>query len=505
MTSQTKNSVMAILKETTEGTPISPSLAADYVRLQDGFSAEPSFATLENAELTGSIGMAKKIKGIEEPSMSFSHYLRHSSSEGVQPDYSDLLENALGSVDVRSTERDTIAASTVSLVKLDVGEGAEFERGDALLVKHSANDYEIRNVLSVSSDDLTLAQDLNNAPPVSTALGKNILYKPVNTGHPTHTFWLFMGNATAGAVQMMSGGRVTSVSIECNAGEFINASYSAEGIEFYFNPIEITSSTNKMDFDDDGITEQNVSVSAKMYKDPYELAEALQTAMDAATGDSITVSFIDSGANAGKFSIASDGAQLNLLFSSGANTAQSIASKIGFDVADETGALEYFSDSVISKASPQTPSFDSADPLVAKNNEVLIGNSSSQITCFEASSVTVNVENTKADILSVCSASGKSGSVISERSISVEISALLEDHQAEEFKDFRKNNQIIFTYNGGTKSGNNWEPGKCINMHSPTMTIDEFSLDDADGLVQLNMTLSSYVDNGLNEFFINLL
>jgi len=504
MALQTNASVMAVKKETTEGTPVVPASGADFVALQEGFSVAPNFDALEYAELTGSIGAAKNVKGLENPTFSFSHYIRGSGAVATQPDYGDYIENAMGAVAVRATERDTIVGSTVSAVNVNTGEGAEFVRGDAILVKHAANAWEIRNVLSVSGDVLTLAQNLANAPGTAVNLGRNVRYYPVNTGHPTHSVWVYRGNAAGGAVELVSGTRVTSMAIDVTAGDFVNATFDCEGIRYYYNPITLTTNIY-LDFDDGG-GEENAVVAAKTYRDPYELADAIAAAMNALTGDTITVTYNDRGVNAGKFTIASDGAQLDLLWNTGTNTANTLGTAIGFAVAaDDTGALTYTSDNVVSKAAPYTPSFNAVNPLVAKDNQVIFGSDPTQTSCFKASTLSVTVANTKSNILSVCSESGVSGSVVSERAITVELTALLEDHQALEFKNFRANDTVLFTFNTGEKSGGNWVEGKTVNFHSPTMVIDSINLDDTDGLVTLSMTLTAFVSSGLNEFFVNLL
>jgi hypothetical protein len=41
-----KSTIMAIVAEVTEGTPVVPSVAADnFIALQDGFSLEPAFGS----------------------------------------------------------------------------------------------------------------------------------------------------------------------------------------------------------------------------------------------------------------------------------------------------------------------------------------------------------------------------------------------------------------------------------------------------------------------------
>lgn len=503
MTASTRNSVLAVKEEVTEGTPVFPAAVTDYVALQDGFTLEPSFAALESAELTGSIGKSKNVKGLEEPTASLSHYWRHSGVVAQAPNFGPLLKNAFGNETIRATERNTIVGSTTLVVNVDTGEGAEFQRGDAILVKHASNAYEVRNVLSIAGDVLTLSQALSVAPGTGVDLGRNVLYHPADTAHPTHTLTLYRGNAADAAIEQMAGARVTSVGIDFPAGDYINASYDFEGILYNFDPIEIAAADIYIDFTDDAGT-YAASITAQTYKDPYKLREAIESAMNALASDAITVSYDDT---TGKYTIASDGAvTFSLLWNTGANAANTIGDKIGFNTAaDDTGAFTYTSDNAISKASPYAPSFDSANPLVAKSNEVLLGSDTDDVACFQANTVNVTIANTKSDILSVCAESGKKGSVFSAREVTVTISALLESHQAKEFKNFRANDTVKFTYNAGEKTGVNWTEGTVVNVHSPTMVIDSFGLSDADGLVQLDLTLTSFVDSGLGEVFVNFL
>lgn len=501
---QTKASRMAIVTESTEGTPVSPTAAGQYIALQDGYELEPAFDTLENAELTGNIGRAKPIQGLENPSASLSHYIRHSGVEGQEPNFGGLIYGIMGGKSVNATEYNTVAASTAgtasvaAIVKVDVGEGAFFERGEALLIKDGANGYNIRNVKSVSSDNLTLNFNLASAPGTAVNLGKAVLYKPGTTFN-TYSVWDYRGNG--GAVQMLAGGRVLEMGIEASAGELINGSFSIEGLSYYFNPIELTASNNKLDFNDGG--DKNATIAAGFYKDPKDLAAAVQTAMDTLSSDTITCTYSDS---TGKFTIATSGATLNLEWNTGTNTAQTIGTRLGFLVAaDDTGALTYTSDNAMTLTSTHTPSFDSSDPLVAKYNEVLIGGfASSAIIC--PSAVTINLSGEKTDVLCVRSESGKDASVIVGREVSVEVKATLKEYEVDMFHRFHSNTETSFMYNFGEKSGGNWVAGKSVNFYMPTATITDFKISDEGGLVSLEMTLQGYVDSsGNGEVYLNFL
>jgi hypothetical protein len=499
MAEQTRNSVMAIMEESTEGTPVIPSGATDFVALQDGFKLSPSFNVLESAEIRASIGKAKPITGLESPKASFNHYLRHSGVEGTAPNYKKLLKAAFGTETVNGTQYTTASSSSVSVVKVGTGNGANFTRGQALLVKDGTNGYSIRPVLSVSTDDLNLGFNLANAPASGIGLGKAVMYSPANSGHPTLSVWEYRGNG--GAIEMIAGARVTEMGLDIKAGDLIQGSYSLEGVKYHFNPINITSSTKYIDFLDNATT-RAASITAKVYRDPIELATAIQDAMNAlGSSNTFTCTYSSS---TGKFTITSTGSTLTMKWNTGSNTANSIASKIGFSTAaDSTGALTYTSTTAQSWAAPYTPSYDSADPLVAKDNEVLLGGAT-DTTAFSASSLSFKLTDNKSNILDISAASGVSGSVINQRQVSVDVTGLLTRHEADKFKRFRANDDTSFLFNFGTKSGGNWQAGKCGCLYIPTCTISNFELDDLDGLVVVKMTLNGFVDSsGNGEVYLN--
>jgi hypothetical protein len=497
----TRKSAYAVKVESTEGTPVSPTASTDYIPIQADATMSPEFDTLENVELKASIGASKSILGFENPTSSVSVYLTGSGSAGTAPQVDEMLTAAFGNEDVESTEYNTVAASTVSTVKVDTGEGATYRRGQALLVKHPASPYEIRAVDSISGDDLSVSFDLDNAPGVGVDLGLATTYYPADDGHQTLSLWHYLGNG--GATQMISGARVTELGIEFPAGELINASYTLEGLEYYFNPIEITTTDTYLDFTDDDGTFA-AQITPKFYKDPHDLASALTTAMNAtATTQTHSVTYSDS---AGTFTIAnSTGALLSLLWNTGANTANTVGDKIGFSIAaDDTGSTSYASDNPLSFASPQSPSFTNhGDPLAAKNNEVFLGDQQDSV-CFEASSVSFTLSDARQTIDSICATSGRSGSIVQSRSVTVSVTALLEQYDVDQFRRFRENDETRFQINFGTKSGGNYEPGKSGCVYIPTATITSFNVVDDDGLVTLELELTAFVnDQGEGEVFLS--
>lgn len=498
----TKSTVLATKKETTEGTPVLPTSGTDFIPPVEFPEISPEIELLENNELRGSIGAAKGIAGIEAPTASFGLYLKHSGVEGQAPNYGEILEGVFGSTSVQATERSTTAASTTSVVKLGAG-GSDYARGKAILLKDSTNGYSIRPVQSVSSNDLTLGFNLSVAPATGQACGKFVNFSPANSGHPSLSVWRYSGNEHS--IDGIAGGKVTNVEMSASAGELIEMSCELLGSKYFFDPIEITSSTEVIDFDIGG-SPLAASVTVKLWKTPHELASALQTAMVAAGGTGVTVVYNDSGASAGKFTIAKASGTLNLLWFTGANTASTIGTKLGFSVAaDDTGALSYTSDTVQSWAAGFTVSFDAVDPLVAKNNEVFLGDSTDNVN-FCAASLSITFENENSQVKCIGAESGVDSNFFSGRVATISISGRLEKHDADLINRFVNNSDTRFMYNCGEKSGGNWIPGKACSVYVPTCSVTSFSMTDLDGVVGVEIELRSFVDSsGNGEVYLNFL
>jgi len=224
--------------------------------------------------------------------------------------------------------------------------------------------------------------------------------------------------------------------------------------------------------------------------------------MDALTTDNITVTYSDT---TGKFTIASDGVTLSLLWNTGTNTATTIGSDLGFTVsADDTGATSYTSDSAISFDPPATPSYDSTDAIVVKNAQLLIGDFD-DTTCRVASNVSFSISTPKTDILSVCSESGIDSSVINSREATLSATIAVSVYESTLFDKFINNNEVAVMMNAGVKSSGNWTAGKCINIYMPNATITALPIANQDGYVVYNLEATAFVDSSNKDVHINFL
>ncbi len=508
MSEITRSTQLAIVVEATEGTPVLPSAVTDYVVLQDGFGLTNSIEEIANAELRGSIGAAPPFLGKESPDLSLSHYITHSGVEGTSPEYNLLLKSLMGAENVQSTERTLTSGSTAgtssarAVLELAAG-GTDYVRGRALLLKDNATgrNYSIRNCFTTSSNSVTLAQNLDNAPATGKTLGKYSNFSPADASHISYTAALYRGNG--GAIEVASGLKTNECTIDITAGQPINGSFAASGMRYYFNPIEITASSSYIDFTTAAGTAA-AQLTQKLYKDPHELASEIQTRMDAAAGASevIVCTYSDS---TGKFTItASSTASFTLIWSSGANTANSAKTKLGFDNTDDTGGLTYTSDSAQSWASAYTPDYDSQAAIIAKNAEVLFGDFD-DITCYCIRSASITISNDLQELNCVCAETGVSGNLVAARNVTMTISAEISRHDADKFRRYRLGTETMVTINAGSKTNGNWDAGKCVNIWLAKGRVSAHEIADDGGIIVLNMSVTAYVEDSLGEIYINFL
>jgi hypothetical protein len=493
-----KSTIFAIKKEATEGTITAPTATTSFIPIQPDLEMVPEVEKLDNEEMKNSLGMAKKITGAENPTATLSHYMKHSGVEGQAPAWGTLIESIMGNVKTASTEYAVVAGSTTSALK--VADASVFMVGEMVLIKDPTNGYSLNFIHSYETvtDTMQMAFKLAAAPGDTVKLGKAITYYPSNSSHPSLTLWRYISGS--GATDMIRGAKVTEMTITAEAGQLINANMSLEGLEYYWNPIEITASNDTLDLTDDQGTIAP-RVASGWYKTPQELATALQDAIDALTTETITVTYSNS---TGKFTIAtSTSSVLSLLWNSGTNTARTIGTKLGFAVAaDDTLATTYTSDNPQTYAAAYTPAFDDSDPLAAKGHIVNFGDQVDNV-CFNPSTVEITISNERKVIESICAASGRSGSVIVGRTVTANITALLEKYDADKIDRLLQNKDSRLMYCGGIKAGGNWVAGKCFGVYLPYCTVDSYNVGDDESLVTVEFEVSAFVpDDGSNEVFI---
>ena len=490
--------IKAYTREVTSGTYVAPSAATQFVANRPGSAITYEPESLESDEVLDDIGASKSAVGKELVSGSHPAYLRHSGVEGQEPQLGLLYESILGTKAVAGTEYNTIAASSVTVIKVDTGEGANFREGQALLIKDGTNGYSIRNILSISGDNLTINFALDVAPAVGIDLGKAVTYIPAAQGHPTFSETKYLGNGFGKEVS--AGNTVTECSITTNANGYGEVEFSYEGTKYYFNPIIIGATNKFLDFTDDQGTTV-ATVPEGIYKTPIELGEALLAAIDAVSSETFTVSF---SATTGKFTIASTSGVLSLLWNTGTNTANSIGTTIGYSLAaNDTGAQTYTSDNALTYTASYTPSYDAADAIIIKGAELMIG-SQLQNACVCAQEVAMTISKEVEDVDCICEESGISEKIPVSRSAEMTVTATMKKHDVTLLDALLKNSGISAMLNAGPKTGGNWIPGKCFNMYMQSCTVGKYTT-VGDSFIQVEITLKGYVTSDTKDIFLNFI
>jgi iron uptake system EfeUOB component EfeO/EfeM len=137
--------------------------------------------------------------------------------------------------------------------------------------------------------------------------------------------------------------------------------------------------------------------------------------------------------------------------------------------------------------------------------DVMIGDQDDNSN-FSCSEITWNVSVPATDIMDVTSASGKSGTISNERTVTMSVTATAEKHECDKFYRMTKNKDTRVMLVAGTKTNNQWDAGKAAAVYMPTCTISNVQHTESDSLYELTFDVTAYVDsNGSGEVYLNYL
>jgi hypothetical protein len=493
---QVRSSVFAIRKQAALGDLIVPNAAIQFIPLREGFSMSYSNEKLESDELVNDIGQTKSANGVESVEGSHPIYLKHSGVEGQEPETGILYESILGSKIVNAVQYATSGASTETV--LAVANGSNFYVGQGLLIKDGTNGWSVRNIKSITGNNLTLNFALDDAPATATNLGLAVSYIPNPNGPIPFSAWKY--NANSFSVEAASDCIVTELSATFEANQFSTIDFSYAGIKYFYNPIEILAGNSYIDWeDDDGVHAAQVPLD--IYRSPIELAKTLQNVMNEQTAETITVSYSN---QTGKFTIAASGALFELLWDSGTNTANTIGSTIGFIItADDDSALSYISDNELSYVAAYTPSYDNVDKIIVKDSQLFIGEQLDNL-CVCATSATIAISKTIEDVLCICEETGIKEKVATGREVTLTATIVLNKHDVSFFDALINNKTISAMLNVGQKSAGNFQAGKTANFYLGNAVLNSFVV-GGDSFLTAEIEISGFVTSDLKDIYVNFL
>ena len=491
----TRASVLAITEEGSPGDYEAPSAGSQFVPLRPGSTLSFTSESLDSDELLNDIGAAKSFTGKTGAEGSHSAYLRHSGTEGQKPELHPFYNSLFGDWSIGGDQA-TVSGSDISTVK--VADGTYFVPGQALLIKDGVNGYSIRNVKEVDGNDLILNFNLNNAPASGVSTGRAITYSPIASSANTFSVTKYLGNDLA--IEATAGNSTTEIALTADANGFGEVEFSFAGTKYLFNPIKIDSTNKYIDFVDDAGTHA-AAVGEKYYKNPIELAEALQSAMKAVSPtQDYSVKWNNQN---GSFTIKSiSSAVFSILWISGVNAANNIGPVIGRVMAiDDTGYLEYSSNQDFNYSTPVVPQYDSADAIIIKGAELFIGNQENNL-CVCAQTVSMTISKEISDVDCICEETGVKEKIATSRTVEMSVTAVLNKHDAMLLDALIQNKGISAMLNAGPKVGGNWSGGKCFNTFLANCTVSSYKT-TGDSFIQAEITLKGFVTATEKDVYIN--
>ena len=504
----TRSSIFAFVKEVTEGEPELPA-GSDFTVVREGASFAGAVNTVTSDELRNSIGASKAFVTSQAPTASIPKYFKPSGVEGQAPDYGILVEACLGAVDVNGTEYTTNASSTAgnattrAILKV-TNAVTNFQKGQGVLLKDGVNGYAVRNVWDgATGTDLPLSFNLGTAPAAGVGLGKAVLYLP-STSQPTYTSHMYQASASSALHQMIAGCRTTAMNIEFTANELAAVTFEIGGVRYYVNPIEISSGTRFIDFTD-SVGTVSCQLDQQWYSTPIDLAAEIASKMTAASagsaGDIISCTWSNTD---GKFTISSDGTVLSLLWNTGANTANSAKTVLGFNNTNDTGALTYTSDNAQTYDPLVSPTYDSQPPQVVRDNMLLLGTFADYI-CVGGQALTVSIATPKTDVPNWCAETGIDESIILSREVTISGTLKFKKHDVQRFYNLINNVETQLSFVHGRRTAGNWVPGTVVSVFCPTCSITSNTIADQDGYVVEQFEATAFVGDDLEDVYINFL
>lgn len=509
----TKSQIIGVIEEDTEGTLKDLTAGSQFIEMRAGAAITGAVESIDSDVLkAGSKAGSKSFVVREAPTGSLPYYLKHSGVEGQAPNYSILMESAIGEMEVNGTEYGVAAGSAAGTssvrASLEMGSNQEdnFKVGQAVLIKDGVNKYSIRNVQAVDSsgNQLNLNFNLAAAPAAAVKLGKCVAFRPAPI-NPTFSVHHWQSLAASAYKQAMAGCRSTSMNITFPAAGYAEVAFEIGGIKFYYDHIRIVATNKYLDITDDSST-LAVALTEGVYNSPHALAREITAKCTAASlaateNNVISASYSNT---SGKFTLASNGTTFSLLWNTGTNAANSVGTTIGFAVAaNDASALSYEADAAISFDTSLTPAYDSSDNLVVRNNELMIGSYSDKV-CVPASTASFNISSPKTDVLTICAENGVLESVNLSREVTFSATVKVDKYDAKFFDYLNQNTTVSIMFNAGTKTADNWDAGKCFNIYLPNCSVTAAPLGDSDGYQVFNLEAKAFADT-LEDVYFNFL
>lgn len=232
-----KDTIIGIEEEVTEGTYVAPTAVTSYVQPLEGYSFAPAREVLDRPVIRTNLDPATPKMGIKSVSAVVPVECRASGTAGEAPDHHSLLKSAFGAVRTISAQVTTKDAShTSTVLQIEDADIGDFSVGDVIMVLESGA-HELRPISAVDSTggsaNITLAFALSNGAPANEVVIEKVqMYYTANSGHVPLSISQYLGNELRAAAL---GCKVTSLSLDnFTAGQIPSWNFQLEGIGYTY-------------------------------------------------------------------------------------------------------------------------------------------------------------------------------------------------------------------------------------------------------------------------------
>lgn len=243
-----ENTLLAVVKEVTEGTYIAPISGASYLSpLSDGLEMTGAKELKERNILTGSIGSVTPRVGQRSVSGSIGLEFKANGTVGEAPEYDPLLLSSMGAKRQLTGAVTTKTGHAVAQVEIEDADISKFVIGDIILIKESGA-YHVSPITAIDTTvgaaNITLLVAAASAFSDNVVIEKFTTYIVKNDSHPTISITKYLESKI---VERGIGCRATSLSLNnFTTGGISDLSFGIDGID-YEQALEVPSHTPSFD------------------------------------------------------------------------------------------------------------------------------------------------------------------------------------------------------------------------------------------------------------------
>lgn len=219
--------VVAVVKEVTEGTAIDPSAGAEFIQVLEGITNDPAKELVERAVITPLKGKIQPRTSTRSSSGSIPIEWKSSGTEGADDLETDVLYESMLGGKQQITVRDAVELGSTASAFVVTGHG--LSKGDFLHIMEPGA-HHLAFVKSVDGvDDFTITPPMPSAPTVATEYAKSTTYF-ASDAEPTFTETIYWGDEIK---EQVPGCRIASGSFENIAtGQTPNVTMAVQGLDF---------------------------------------------------------------------------------------------------------------------------------------------------------------------------------------------------------------------------------------------------------------------------------